>query len=411
MCFLSIHSQDDDTGAKDEERQKRESPPSDEEPSTKRMKSSDAATSDGEEATPIEEDGACPVKEEPMDVDAQPELPTVGGSASKDTTGKTKSTDNTGGSASKDGESSGKNLYEAILVDLFETDMYASHWGAKIEYGQQSYFVDSDMLQPAKEETPKDDVKFAALPQISCFGMFETYSSAILIDAVSASSCQCMDSMSGVRVERKEIADDKKDGAGASYRVRALKDFQPNQLVLPPFASAQAHYVKRVPKRKKNADGAKSEESASMGGPDDSQAQVKFKKVRVHQDTEAVPPPTVNFTLKSPLSKLQEFKNQLNLMNPDVDRKDISNDDCHQWCSPFWALQQTTKTSAVNMELYKVKVESTAVHPFGIKKMPYHKQAAYTCTFFCARNTKRIKKGEILERSVMQQSHSDSESE
>ena len=79
--------------------------------------------------------------------------------------------------------------------------------------------------------------------------------------------------------------------------------------------------------------------------------------------------------------------------------------------SPFWSIQQTKKTSAVNMELFKVSIDSPPVHPFPFKKVPQNKQPQYTVTFYCAKNSKRIKKGETLERSVMMESYSDSDSD
>ena len=69
--------------------------------------------------------------------------------------------------------------------------------------------------------------------------------------------------------------------------------------------------------------------------------------------------------------------------------------------SPFWAINRTTSTSDVNMQLKYLCFEVPSIIPI-VEKMPSPiKKPLWTVVMQCAVNTKRIQKGDILHISMM----------
>ena len=317
------------------------------------------------------------------------------------------------------GSSTQKDLWSALLHQLVESDKFPSHWMATIEYGNGKYNVCSDLLKPATKNTPEPErAKYSATGEFDPSAIFANITKDALLIAVDQLSCQCLDSMKGVEIE-KEVKEERhaQDTAKGELRVVALKDFKTSELVLPPFQCALEQYVARVSKRK-TEDIAKSDEEKehkkNEGGIVEAFGRVAFKKIRLAEGREgpvAHHPPSVKFSIKTPLASMPKFQDHLKAMDPDLDTKDTDQDDCFSRLSPFWAIGQTKKSSEVNMEIYKVSIPNAPVHPTGLKRTPPSKQAQYDVSLQCARNTRTVKKGERLALSAMIQDVSDSDSE
>lgn len=373
--FLCIHAQDEN-GVNDDE--------------------TDGTTSKNDKKPEPVKHEVVEAAEPVEDAESTPELPTAG-----------------------KGSSAHKDLFSAVLHQLVASDKVPSHWMATIEYGNGTYNVDSDILQPAIQDTPEpEQAKYSATGEFASIAIFENLTKDVFVTAVDQVSCQCVDSLKGVQIEKEVMENtDAQDTARGELRVVALQDFKPFELVLTPFQCALWQYVTRVPKRKAE-DIAESEEQKehkkNEGGIVEAFGLVAFKKSRLAEGRggpDAPHPPPVKFSIRTPLTSISKFKDHLKAMNPDLDTKDMDQDDCLSRLSPLWAIKQTKKSSEVNMQIFKVSLPSAPVHPIGLKKTPPTKQVQYDVSLQCVRNTRKVKKGERLALSAMIQDVSDSDSE
>ena len=125
------------------------------------------------------------------------------------------------------GSSTQKDIWSAVLYELVESDKVPSHWVATIEYGNVKYKVDSDLLQPAIQDTPEPErAKYSATGEFVASAIFANMTKDALVIAVDQVSCQCVDSMKGVEIE-KEVKENghAQDTAKGELHVVALKDF------------------------------------------------------------------------------------------------------------------------------------------------------------------------------------------
>ena len=292
-----------------------------------------------------------------------------------------------------DGEAEGtdkkKDIYGAKLVSLYYTDASsASGWIASIEYGLAVYNVDSDILLPAGSTTEAPpDLEISELPPFQWNDLPDTATRRIAAYGLDQAMFMCFDAVNGVVVEQTMGAKE----LPHILHVKAIKDFKPRELVLPPYSLLNDTDLL-----------LSSKEPAAK----------KYRKSDATQmDETAVPQVFVKVLSKDKGKKAAEKANEkadaridvLYVNSPrffarDAAKKSLSALD---GMSPFWAINRTTSAREVNMS---IETRCFEVPPLAViaDKMPSPmKKPMWGFVVQCAVNHKKVNSGDILRLSMM----------
>ena len=293
-------------------------------------------------------------------------------------------------------KSGGADLYTAELRSLHEEPTYESGWRGCIMYGGREYNVDSDVLVPSKKvpaEAPAPKVldlpafKWERMARGSIYHLADT--------ALDHAYTMTYDAVQGVVVNLIGDASE----MPCKLRVQALKDFKIGDLLLTPYCSMElpAPLVSarepRMAKKYEKPDRSQMDESClprvflKVLGKDKAKKKLPAQAGEATRVTEPVPAET--FYVNSPRFWTRDV----------AQKKSIHH--MAEEMSPFWAINRTTSTSDVNMQLKTVCFDVPSIVPIGEKMPNPIKKPLWTAVMQCAVNTKRIHKGDILHISMM----------
>ena len=208
------------------------------------------------------------------------------------------------------------------------------------------------------------------------------------------------ESLQGVAIEQLQCKSEDKalrQSAGASsgkdvrqssgpivLRVVALKDFKVGDLVLTPYNLANPDQLLTKASGDTSTQGDKSKYHSRFYIAVHSKEYRKSKDKIEDKDKKKPKPVKATFYMNSPMDKLK----------PD--------DDC-DLISPIWALAKTTKPTDVNMVLEVKLFEFPPMIPISTKVPTPIKKALFNVSIQCAVNNRKIRSGETLCLSVMQE--------
>ena len=271
---------------------------------------------------------------------------------------------------------SNKILCRAMLLSLTQNANAQSGWIGRITYGCHDHDVDSDMLLPpekdAKEPEKVEITKLAPFDweRSQCFVMRNVASYAM--DQVFVMT---YDVQAGVVIE--QVGDVK--SLPCKLRVKAARDFKAGELMLSPYSllAFPAHMVDK--------DDAKANKYAT---PDLTQ-----------MDSDCIPRAFVKVLAKD---KSSDIVATYYVTSPRFLTKErLHKETATANMSPLWALSSTTMNSLVNMAMQTVIFDVAPLLPIGAKVPNQMKKALWTVAVQCARNTRKITKGEYLHVSAM----------
>ena len=306
-------------------------------------------------------------------------------------------------------------LLTAELQQLEDDDTSTFPSGVKgcIEYACELHWVDSDVLAKFLPEKKKASVtvKIVPLEPFDWDTLAAPAMRRIAAYVLDALQVQCYESIRNVAVERFEEEDTKKI-LPDHIQVKALKDFKVGEVVLSPFGMREGCLL----------------------SIDDPQCKKYEQCDLLLMKRKCVPRAWLRVATKEDKRKkpkaepgqegegAQHFQSTFYIVNPrffvretlessphDSTRKQQLKTDLK--FSPFWALDRTSSSRDCNMCLQKMIFDLPS--PIACKsKMPSApRKAMWIIAVQCATNTRKIRKGEVLSLSLMDDIGEDSQSE
>jgi hypothetical protein len=272
---------------------------------------------------------------------------------------------------------SNNSLYKVMLHSLTQMEDSQSGWIGRITYGGNYHDVDSDMLLP-----PEKDVKEQEKVTITKLEPFDWERSQCFVMrnaaryAMDQVFLMTHDVHAGVTIE--QVGDDK--SLPCKLRVKADRDFKVGELLLSPYSLLEF--------------------SAYMIDKEDDTRAKKYATADVTQmDGDCIPRAFVKVLAKD---RSSDIAVTYYVTSPRFFTKErLHKGTATVNMSPFWALNATTLNSWVNMALETVIFDVTPLLPIGAKVPNQMKKAMWTVAIQCARNNRKITKGEHLYVSAM----------
>ena len=286
-------------------------------------------------------------------------------------------------------KSGGADLYAAELRSLHEEPTYESGWRGCIMYGGLEYNVDSDVLLPPKE-VPAEAPAPKTL-DLRSFNWERMAPGAIYhLAAIALDQAYTMtyDAVQGVVVT---LIGDARE-MPCKLRVQALKDFKIGDLLLTPYCSMELPAL-LVSAREPQM--AKKYEKPDRSQMDETCLPRVFLKVLGKDKVKKKLP-----TAQGAVPAETFYVNSPRFWTRDVAQK-RSIHDLAEEMSPFWAINRTTSTSDVNMQLKSICFEVPSIIPMAEKMPSPIKKTLWSAVLQCAVNTKKIHEGDILHISMM----------
>ena len=298
-----------------------------------------------------------------------------------------------------DGEAEGtdkkKDIYGAKLVSLYTDASSASGWIASIEYGLAVYNVDSDILLPAGSTTEAPpDLEISELPPFQWNDLPGTATRRIAAYGLDQAMFMCFDAVNGVVVEQTMGAKE----LPHILHVKAIKDFKPRELVLPPYSlldNTDLLLSSKEPAAKKyrKSDATQMDETAVP--------QV-FVKVVLSKDKGKKAAEKANEKADARIAA-QDVQHVFYVNSPRFFAKDAAkkSPSALDGMSPFWAINRTTSAREVNMS---IETRCFEVPPLAViaDKMPSPmKKPMWGFVVQCVVNHKKVNSGDILRLSMM----------
>ena len=283
------------------------------------------------------------------------------------------------------GEPASKRLYEATVLELVENDAEPGQWLAEVKYGKESFDVDSDCLVALEKAAEEKTCRYLQLEPFDWGKTAERQAKNMAVQCMDQAMLMVHDSIQHVAVQCLEGQGEAKPGR-CVLRVVALEDFNPGHLMLTPYCSRdpESSLARRClakPEAEKNTYIARTYLSVNT--------KEKKKKAPESTDTYCM---NTSFVVQSPLQKLQT-KDQFDEL------------------SPLWALPKTTIAKDVNMELQMAFFEFSPMAPIACKVPSPLKRALFIIKMQVAVNKRKIKKGERLCLSMMDEEAINSDEE
>ena len=198
----------------------------------------------------------------------------------------------------------------------------------------------------------------------------------------------CRDALKYLVIEQVEGQPEDNKGSRLSLRVTALKDFKARELIVPPYSlidPATLVVLKTEINSKEADDNIKYTDRVFM------RVIAKEKKKPKSFGDEVEPkekedPIKETFYVTTPLPK-------------------VSAKGGFEKISPLWAMTKTRRPAEVNMKLEPFVFDMSPMVPIGEKMPTIVKKPLWTVVMQCAANQIKIRNGDVLMLSVMQDTH------
>ena len=198
----------------------------------------------------------------------------------------------------------------------------------------------------------------------------------------------CRDALKYLVIEQVEGQPEDNKGSRLSLRVTALKDFKARELIVPPYSlidPATLVVLKTEINSKEADDNIKYTDRVFM------RVIAKEKKKPKSFGDEDEPkakedPIKETFYVTTPLPK-------------------VSAKGGFEKISPLWAMTKTRRPAEVNMKLEPFVFDMSPMVPIGEKMPTIVKKPLWSVVMQCAANQIKIRNGDVLMLSVMQDTH------
>ena len=309
-------------------------------------------------------------------------------------------------------------------TDYAAHQKYPSGWAATIEYSTQTHTIDSDLLRPEAPKPSETSIDYKRMPGFRYDDMFFPMAenqANLMLDQVwylnheamkfidilkcvttttpAEGQAQTTQSKNG-ECSRSQRQDDRANHHPASvskesitWQVKATKDFRAGDLMITPYARIDnkvGHGLVRVTPRtdkSKLTDDAESYMKRATVAVTSKEAKRATKRSGDADSTDAIPerkPSKVRFYFETPVSS------------------GTSKNDDAGTMSPLWFIRKTHNPGDVNMHLNRTTFAvppSTTDNPI----FKSSKKSLLDVDILVAVNSKKVKKGDELYFSVMQE--------
>ena len=296
------------------------------------------------------------------------------------------------------------DLPAAILFELNADTAYSSGWAATIQYGRFRYIVDSDIIIPrgvVEEEQPQQT---NTLETFDWDEMCPVAMRRVAETALDQAFTMTFDSVRGVRVD--EIIGAKP--LPRILQVRALQDFKVGELLLTPYSLSSGVLIngQDVAKLKgfTSPDAAQMDATCLPKAPVYIRTKLSSDRRKKSDTDEHKAAVCETFWGISPRfeTRARQAAAQKTAGQPKIDDDIASSRSAVDGMSPFWALTRTCTKSKVNMAQEEIVFDIQPMLPIGCKVPSPIKKPLWTATIRAARNVKKIKMGDLLHFSMME---------
>jgi hypothetical protein len=301
-------------------------------------------------------------------------------------------------------------LLTAELQQLEDDITFTSGVKGCINYACEPHWVDSDLLAKFVPEKEKASVKIVQLEPFDWDILAAPAMRRIAAYALDALQVQCYESVRNVALERFQEADAKKI-LPEHMQVKALKDFKVGEVVLSPFGMRDGCLLSIDDPQCKKYEHC---DHTLMKGKCVPRAWLRVQskedkrkkpKAESGQEGEVARPVRSSFYIVNPRFFVREtLKSSPNDSTAGQLKTDLK-------FSPFWAVDRTSSSRDCNMCLEKMLFEVPSLTSLGNKMPSASKKAMWNVVVQCATNTRKIRKGEVLYLSLMDDIGEDSQSE